>query len=470
MKRFAHFGFRFSVFCLLAGLALAALLACGLAWSAAAPSQVLGEREQLPNGLVWLFSEQRSLPLVAVQVMLKAGALRDPAGKEGLANLTAVLLLQGTKKRNATQIAEELDFLGARLSASGSEDYALVSLMTLKKDLAAGLDLLQDVLLNPAFAPKEIQQKVSQLLASFQSDEDEPGIVASRVFHRQLFGPHPYGYPPKGTPEGLKAISRDDLVAFHRTYYRPNNAIVSIVGDLSKEEASAALNRFFGSWEPAPVPALNLPTPPALNKPRVTVINKDITQANIVWGHLGIARDNPDFYAFQVMNYILGGGGFASRLMDNIREKRGLAYSVGSSFDAGLEAGPFAVVLETKNDRAGEAVSQVIQEVELMRAKPVTERELEDAKSYLVGSFPRKMDSVAKRASLMGYVEFYGLGLDYPWRYPELVKPITPADIQKVAEKYLHPEKYLLVVVGNRDKMPQFAQAAAAPGEKEKKE
>lgn len=470
MKRFAHPGFRFSVSCLLAGLALAALLPCGLAWSAAAPSQVLGEREQLPNGLVWLFSEQRSLPLVAVQVMLKAGALRDPVGKEGLANLTAVLLLQGTKKRNATQIAEELDFLGARLSASGSEDYALVSLMTLKKDLAAGLDLLQDVLLNPAFAPKEIQQKVSQLLASFQSDEDEPGIVASRAFHRRLFGQHPYGYPPKGTPEGLKAISRDDLVAFHRTYYRPNNAIVSIVGDLSKEEASAVLSKFFGSWEPAPVPALNLPAPPTLNKPQVMVINKDITQANIVWGHLGIARDNPDFYAFQVMNYILGGGGFASRLMDNIREKQGLAYSVGSSFNAGLLAGPFMVVLETKNDRAGEAVSRVIQEVELMRTNPVSEQELEDAKSYLIGSFPRKMDSVAKRASLMGYVEFYGLGLDYPWRYPELVKPLTPADIQKVAEKYLHPEKYLLVVVGNRNQMPQFAQAAATPGEKEKKE
>ncbi len=452
----------------LVGLVLVALLA-GFA-AAAASTQTLGLKEKLPNGLVWLFSEQRSLPLVAVQVLVKAGALRDPAGKEGLANLTAILLLQGTKKRSAPQIAEELDFLGAKLSASGSEDFALISLMTLKKDLAAGLDLLQDVLFNPAFAPKEVQQKVSQLLASFQTDEDEPGIVASRAFHRWLYGQHPYGYPPKGTPSGLKAISREDILAFHRTYYRPNNAILSIVGDLSKEEATAAVTRFFGPWEPAPIPELKISPPETFNKPRVMVINKDITQANIVWGHLGIARDNPDFYAFQVMNYILGGGGFASRLMDNIREKRGLAYSVGSSFDPGVLAGPFAVALETKNDSAGDAVAQVIKEVERIRAEPVSEKELEDAKSYLIGSFPRKMDSVAKRASLMGYVEFYGLGLDYPWRYPELVRPLTPADIQKVAEKYLHPDRYLLVVVGDQGKMPQFAQAAPIPGEKEKED
>ena len=445
------------------------LLAVGPA-AAAQPPQVLGVKERLPNGLVWLFSEQRSLPLVTIQVMVKAGVLRDPPGKAGLANLTALLLLQGTKKRSATQIAEELDFLGAKLSASGSDDFALISFMTLKKDLTAGLDLFQDVLYNPAFSLKEMRQKVSQLQASFKSDEDEPGIVASRAFHRQLFGDNPYGHPPKGTPAGLKAITRNDLMEFYRTYYRPNNAILSIVGDLSQEEAARVVAEVFGAWEKAPIPDFKVPPPSALNKPEVMIINKDITQANIIWGNLGIARDNPDFYAFQVMNYILGGGGFASRLMDNIRENRGLAYSVGSSFDPGLQPGPFTVVLETKNASAGEAVTQAIREVELIRTKPVSEQELKDAKSYLIGSFPRKMDSLGKRAALLGYVEFYGLGLDYPWRYPELVKDLTPTDIQGVAEKYLHPDKYLLVVVGDQDKMPQFAQAMLPPTEKEKKD
>jgi zinc protease len=467
MRRFSVLRFRLTFCRFLTGIVLAAFMAGGFA-SATGPPQVLGEKGHLPNGLVWLFSEQRSLPLVALQVMIKAGALRDLKGKEGLANLTAALLLQGTKKRSATQIAAELDFLGARLSASGSEDFALVSLMVLKKDLAAGLDLLQDVLCNPAFAPKEVQQKISELLASFQSDEDEPEIVASRAFYRRLFGPHPYGHPPKGTPAGLKAIHREDVLNFHRTYYRPNNAILSIVGDLSKDEAEAMVTKFFGPWEPAPIPPLEVPPPPDLNKPEVVIINKDITQANIIWGHGGIARNNPDFYAFQVMNYILGGGGFASRLMEAVREKHGLAYSVGSSFDAGLEAGPFVVTLETKNASAGEALAQVIREVERIRTQPVSEKELQDAKSYLIGSFPRKMDSLGKRASLLGYVEFYRLGLDYPWRYPELVAPLTPADIQKVAEKYLHPDKFLLVVVGDRGKLPPLAQLMPVLAEKEK--
>ncbi len=456
-------------FHLLVWLLLGVFLAVSAA-PAAEPYPVLGVKGELPNGLVWLFSEQHSLPVVVIQVMIKAGVLRDPPGKEGLANLTALLLLQGTKKRSATQIAQELDFIGARMTSRGSDDFSLLSLMVLKKDLAAGLDLLEDVLYHPAFSPKEMRRKVSQLLASFKSDEDEPGIVASRAFCRRLYGDHPYAHPPKGTPAGLKAITRKDLVQFYRTYYRPNNAIVTVVGDLSRQEAERMVREVFGSWKQAPIPELKLPPLPPLNNPEVLVINKDITQANMIWGHVGIARDNPDFYAFQVMNYILGGGGFASRLMDNIRETRGLAYSVGSTFDPGLFPGPFAVMLETKNASAGEALAQVIREVKRIRTQPVSPKELQDAKSFFIGSFPRKMDSLGKRAALLSYVEFYGLGLDYPQRYPELVKNLAPADIQRVAKKYLHPDKYLLVVVGNQDKMPQFAPTKLSQTEKEKKD
>ena len=436
----------------------------------AAPAKVLGERHQLPNGLVWLFSEQRSLPLVRVNLLIKGGELCDPPDKAGLANLTALLLTQGTKKRSASEIAREVDFLGARLGASGSDDYTSVGLTVLKKGLEPGLDLFQDILLNPAFDKDEIKRKVSQLQASFQTDQDEPGIVASRAFHRRLFGSHPYAHPPKGTPAGLKAIERQDLVDFHQKYYRPNNAILTIVGDLSFEEAQAWVTKIFGDWKAEPVSLPEVPPPPGVSAAETIVIDKDITQANIIWGQLGLARDNPDFYALQVLNYILGGGGFSSRLLTNIREKRGLVYSAGSSFDAGLEPGAFAISLETKNSSAQEAVTQVIQEVEKIRTQPVSTDELEGAKSYLIGSFPSKMDSVAKRAALLAYVEFYGLGLDYPWRYPSLIKDLTPADIQKTAEKYLHPETYLLVVVGNRSELPAFVPPAPEPGEKEKKD
>jgi zinc protease len=450
-------------------LCIVILATTAAAQESAAPHQVLGARQQLPNGLVWLFSEQHSLPLVSVKILIKGGVLRDPPGKAGLANLTALLLTQGTKQRSATQIAQEVDFLGARLGAAGSDDYTSVSLTVLKKNLGPSLDLLKDVLFNPAFSKDEIKRKVSQLEASFQTDEDEPGVVASRAFHRQLFGKNPYAHPPKGTPEDLATIDSKDLAAFHDKYYRPNNAILTIVGDLSPEEAQEWVTKTFGEWKAAPIPDLTVPPPPDLKNIEKIIIDKNITQANIIWGCLGIARNNPDFYALQLLNYILGGGGFSSRLMDDIRENRGLAYSVASSFEAGLEPGAFAIDLETKNQSAGEAVARVIQEVKRVRTEPVSATELADAKSYLIGSFPAKMDSVSKRAAMLAYVEFYGLGLDYPWRYPSLIKNLTPADLQKTAEKFLNPERYLLVVVGQQSEMPAFSPSTTSPGDKETK-
>ncbi len=479
IKRFSVFGLRFSVntktrtLGVIAWL-LIAVLACGagvgMAAEAEKPAQVLGVRQVLPNGLVWLFSRQTGLPLVTLHLLVKAGELRDPQGKEGLANLTATLLSQGTKKRTSTQIAQELDFLGAKFSSHGEDDFALVSLTILKKDLAPGLDLLQDMLYNPAFAPEEIRRKVTQLQGSLKSDEDDAGLVAARNFEERLYGAFPYGHPAKGTMKGLAAITREDLVNFHRVFYRPGNAILSLAGDLTQEEAEKWVSQILGPWQAGPIPELKLPPIPPLEKPQQVVVEKDITQANVVLGNLGISRRNPDFYAFQVMNHILGGGGFTSRLMNDIREKRGLVYSVQSSFDPGVEAGPFAVTLETKNATAGEAVAQVIKELERIKAAPVTEDELKDAKSYLIGSFPRKMDSLSKRTWLLNYVEFYGLGLDYPWRYPDLIKGLGPADIQTVAEKYLHPERYLLVVVGKKGELPKFGAEAPLKGIEEKKD
>ena len=442
------------------------ILLSGMPALAAPPSQVLGVREKLPNDLTWLFAEAPELPLVSLQLLIKAGTLTEPPAKAGLANLTAQLLLSGTKTRSAAQIAQELDFLGAKLSAGGGDDYATVSLTVLKKDLAVGLNLLKDVLLNPKFAPAEVQRLVAQIKAALISEEDEPGVVAGRAFARNLFGPFPYGRPVRGTPEGLSAITQKDLVEFHRSYYRPNNAILVVGGDLSLEEARRWVTQIFGPWPAAPIPALKLPAIPPLNKTRVVVVNKDITQANIVMGNLGLARANPDFYACQVMNYILGGGGFASRLLDNIRVNRGLAYSVGSSFSPGLSPGPFAVTLETKNASAAEAVAQVLAEMHRLQKEPVTDPELNDAKSYLIGSFPRKMDSLARRVSLLGYVEFYGLGLDYPWRYPEIIRNLTPAAIQQAAQKYLQPERYLLVAVGKKSEMPSLSGALGRWGAK----
>jgi zinc protease len=445
-------------------------------WSSAAlaapapPPQVLGTREKLPNQLVWLFSRQAELPLVTLELLIRAGMLEDPPGKAGLANLTASLLVNGTKSRTSAKIAEELDFMGARLSASGGDDFATVSLKVLKKDLGPALALLQDILLHPTFPPAEVKRKVSQFKAALVSEQDDPMVVASRAFVRHLYGAFPYGHPVIGTQKGLSAITRKDLVEFHRKYYRPNNAVLSVVGDLTPDEARRWVSQTFGHWAAGPIETPKLPAIPSLMQRQVVEIDKDISQANIILGNLGIARKNPDFYAFQVMNYILGGGGFASRLMDDIRENRGLAYSVYSSFAPGLKPGPFIVALETRNATAGEAVSQVVEQLRRIKTQPVTPEELKDAKSYLIGSFPRKMDSMSKRAWLLGYVEVYGLGLDYPWRYPEFIQHLSPADIQKVADNYIQPKNYLLVVVGKKSAMTSLPGTLPSQKKEEKKE
>jgi zinc protease len=430
-------------------LALVLILGCA-ATAATAADQVLGKRFQLPNGLIWLFSQQTDLPLVTVNLTVKAGALFDPPQKEGLANLTASLLRYGTKTRTAQQIAEGMDFLGASFATGADRDVATIKLTVLKKDLAESLKIFQDVLLNPRFAYQELQPMVQRLLGTLKSQEDEPGIVAGRAFRRTIFGDYPYGFPEIGTAATLPKINANDLIKFHRQYFHPNNAILTIVGDLSQDEAQKIVTEFFGTWEVGELPPPPPSPSPRLTKPTLVKINKDITQANIILGQIGLKRTDPDFYAFQLMNYILGGGGFASRLMDNIRENRGLVYSVHSSFEPGLEPGPFDISLETKNASGGQAVTEVLKELDRIRRDLVTEKELTDAKAYLIGSLPMKMDSNAKRAALLGYVELYGLGLDYPWRYPDILNKITRDDILNVARKYLDPDRYALVVVGKQ--------------------
>ena len=417
---------------------------------ASADDKVLGQRYQLPNGLIWLFSQQPELPMVTVNLTVKAGALFDPPQKAGLANLTATLLRYGTKTRTAQQIAESMDFLGASFTTGGDRDIANIKLTVLKKDLAESLKIFQDVLLNPTFSNKELQPLVQRLKGTLKSQEDEPGIVADRAFRRIVYGDYPYGFPEIGTAATLMKINANDLLTFHRQYYRPNNAILTIVGDLTQAEAQTMVETFFGGWEAGELPPPPPPPSPRLTKPTVVKIDKDITQANIILGQIGIKRTDPDFYAFQLMNYILGGGGFESRLMDNIRDNLGLVYNVHSSFGPGLESGPFDIGLETKNSTGGQAVTEVLKELDRIRQDLVTDKELTDAKSYLIGSLPMKMDSNAKRAALLGYAELYGLGLDYPWRYPEIINNLTRDDILNVARKYLDPDKYALVVVGKQ--------------------
>jgi zinc protease len=426
------------------------LLAC-LLWPASALSgHIPIKRWTTRNGMTLLLMENHTLPTVHVEVLVKAGSVYDPEDKAGLAFLTAALLDEGTATRSAMQIAEEIDFIGASLSALADSDYTSISLKVLKKDLKVGLGLLADIMTHPTFLPQEVERLRQQVLGGILADKDDPGTVAEKVFDKLLFGVHPYHRPVEGLEETVPKIQRGDLVNFHDTYYRPNNTLMAIVGDITEEEIEELVKEYLGGWEKKKIPAIQIPkaTNPASRK--VEIIDKDLTQANILLGHLGIDRANPDYYALVVMNYILGGGGFSSRLLTVIRENQGLAYSVHSAYEARYYPGRFTVSLQTKNATANTAIQEVLNQLRQIRTTPVSDQELEEAKSYLIGSFPLRMDTNAKMARLLSYVEFFKLGLDYFDQYPRYIQAVTKADVLRVAKKYLDLDKLILVAVAKQ--------------------
>jgi zinc protease len=422
-----------------------------LATTRPAAAGLAPKRVVLGNGIVLLASEQRALPMVSIELLIDAGSRYDSAGQEGLAHLTARLLTYGTQRRSALQISDALDFLGASLSIGCSDNVASVSMTILKKDLSVGLVLLSEVLTQSTFPQEEIERQKQAIIASLKAREEEPGDIAARRFASALFPHSPYGRPVEGRESSVLAISQKSLREFYERNYRPNRTIMAIVGDIGADEIAAALNQVFRSWkrgEPSSQPPV-----PATGTPGVIRINKELTQANIVMGHEGVARSHPDYYAIQVMNNILGGGGFSSRAMESIRNQHGLAYSVYTHFDADKSHGSFQFVMQTQNESAREAMRIAREEIERIRREPVSEQELNDAKDYLTGSFPLRLDTNRKVASFLAQVEFFQLGLDYPDHYADLIRAVKREDVLRVAKRYLQPEKLITVIVGHQSKI-----------------
>jgi zinc protease len=406
------------------------------------------QRTVLPNRLVLLTCEDHSLPIVTLQLLIDSGSRRDTPGQEGLAQLTAKGLLLGTSKRTVTQINEELDFMGASLTASSGRDYATVSLRILKKDLDKGLDLFVEAITQPTFPEDEVRREIEKARAVIQSTEDQPGEVADKQFQKSLFLKSPYAHPVEGTKESLPRLKQENLVQFFKAYYHPNNAILTLVGDITQEEVKTRLLPRIEKWQVDEVPKESFKVEFAKG-PETIKIDRAITQANIILGHEGVSRENPDYYALNVMNYILGGGGFSSRLTEGIRNKRGLAYSVYSFFDPGKYPGSFQIELQTKNSSAREAIALSVEQMERIRRDLVSEKELEGAQKYLIGSFPMRFDTQTKLVGFLTQVEYYGLGLDYPEKYPSIINAINRDEILRVAQTYLHPERIVLVIIAN---------------------
>ncbi|MGE5820227.1 MAG: M16 family metallopeptidase [Deltaproteobacteria bacterium] len=433
---------------------LASLCVIGCAAMLAAPSQaaIVPKRVELDNGMVLLTSEQRALPMVSIELLIDAGSRYDAPQQEGEAHLTARLLTYGTNRRTAVQISDALDFIGASLSARTSHDLASVSLTVLKKDLATGLELLADVLTSATFPQEEIDRQKQSIIAAIRAREENPGDIAQRRFAALLYPQSPYGRPVEGTEASVKSLQQRGVREFYERYYRPNRSIMAVVGDVSQQEVVQALNQSLRLWRKGE-PGGQLSTPSVIGSPQMIRVDKDLTQANIVMGHEGVPRDNPDYYAIQVMNYILGGGGFSSRAMDSVRNQRGLAYSVYSAFNSEKSHGTFEFVLQTKNETALEVVRILKEEVRRMREQRVSERELSDAKKYLTGSFPLRLDTNRKVANFIAQIEFFQLGINYPERYADLINKVTVEDVEGVAKRYLQPDKLITVIIGNQKKI-----------------
>lgn len=408
-------------------------------------------RKVTPEGLTVLHVERTHLPMVVFVLLVNAGAVDEPAERAGLASLTAGLLEEGTERRTSSEISEELEFIGARYSSSAGMDYTTLSFTVLKKDLKKGFDVFADVLLNPVFPEDEVVRVKELVKGSLKQREEDPSFVARKAFLKEVYGDHPYGRIVAGTPETVEAVRRDDIVAFHSTYFVPNNSILAVVGDINGVELDGLIGKFLGNWKAGLLRERDISQPKKPSR-KVVKIDRDLTQANIVLGHLGVRRENPDYYALMVMNYILGGGGFSSRLMTSVRDEMGLAYDVHSYFSPGKLSGSFESGVQTKNVSANKVIEEILRQIRLIREQTVSSRELEDAKSFLVGSYPRKFDTMGKVAGFLVQVEYFDLGLDYIEQYPGLVSSVTELDVLRVAKKYLDPDNLVLVVVADQEK------------------
>jgi zinc protease len=342
-----------------------------------------------------------------------------------------------------------VEFIGASLGASAGNDISTISLSVLRKDRDKGFELMSDVLLRPVFPRKEIKRKKEQVKGALKQRREDPGYLAGVKFAELVYGSHPYGRQISGTEESIDRIGRGDIRDFYRNHYVPNNAILSVVGMLSTEELRGLIDKYLSGWKSGEVPAPEFSKPMSA-EPGLSTIDRELTQATILMGHLGVPRLHPDYYALQVMNYILGGGGFSSRMMDRLRDQLGLTYGVYSTFSSAREAGSFLVNIKTKNSSATRAMEEIKALIRSMREEGATADELSNAKAYLTGSFPRRIDTMGEIASFLASVEYYGLGLDYPAKYAERINSITLEDVKRVAREHIREEDLITVVVARQ--------------------
>jgi predicted Zn-dependent peptidase len=406
------------------------------------------KKAHLKNGMTLLLMERHTVPLVDFDVVVRAGAAADTAGKEGQAWMAANLLRKGSKARTADQFSSELDFIGGVFRANVNQDYSSISAEFVKKDIGKGLDLLADALMNPAFPQDEFSKLLKQRVDALKASKDQAQAVIGNYFNAYLYGHHPYGRPITGDEKSLAGLTRDDVQKFYQAYYGPGNIILSVSGDFSTAEMEKMLSEKFGAWPSRQTPAIPVAEVAPVSGKKLLLVDKpDSTQTYYRIGNIGVTRTNPDRVYLEVVNTLFGGR-FTSMLNSELRIKSGLTYGAGSFFDQRKRPGPFAINTYTRNATTTQAIDKTLEVLQRLHEKGVSEEELKSVKNYILGQFPPTIETSGQLANLMGELEYYGLDEREINDFTAKINGMTVADAQRVIKQYYPLDNLVFVLIG----------------------
>jgi len=447
------------VFLLAASLLLIAFSMNALAQSAPAQAFQLPEykRVQLPNGLTLLLLEKHELPMISIEVGLRSGSVADPAGKEGVASLTASLLRKGTSTRNSEQVSADLDFIGMQYSTQVDQDATRVSADFLKKDLDAALALLVDVLLHPSFPEAEVKKHIAQEQDGIRASKDEPRQVIQLYFMKFLYGEHPYGRPSEGDERSLGSVSRADIAGFYRSHYTSGNAIVAVAGDFDSEAMQSKITQAFGAWSGAAPATVAVPALKEISGKRVLLVDKpDATQTYFMIGNIGISSTNPDRGYIDVVNTLFGGR-FTSLFNTELRIKSGYSYGAFSSFDELQSPGPFFMLTFTKNATTEPAIDKSFEVLGRLHQQGFTADDIVSARTYINGTLPPRFETTPQLAHTMTSLELSGITRDQFNQNLIKQQATTADDAHRVINTYFPTQDYVMVLIGKGSEIQKIA-------------
>jgi zinc protease len=408
------------------------------------------EKVVLKNGLTVLLLEKRGVPIVDVSVLVKAGAIADPAGQEGLASITAGLLRKGTKSRTAQQFAADIDFIGGSFDADAASDYSTAGAEFLTKDIAKGFDLLSDAILHPTFPQEEVDKLLAQSIDGVKAAKDSANGVIFDYYQAYLYEGKGYGRPTGGDEVSLKKIKRDSILNFYETHYTPGNTILAVAGDFNAEEVKKKIEDTFGAWAAKPSPPVKWDAVAPTREKRLLLVNKsDATQTFFVFGNIETTVTDPDRVAIRVVNTVFGSR-FTSMLNEALRVESGLTYGAGSFFRPEKVPGPFAIYSFTRNETTEKALDLALETLKKLHTDGLTAEQLASAKSYIKGQFPPSVETSAQLANLIATHEFYGLTDDEVNQLDARVDAVTPEIAKQVIAKHFPSDNLVFVLIGKR--------------------